>query len=149
MSRRTMISMVALVVLGAMSVMQLRSDEPDSGAAAVAGSENTGAVEAAFAAHQNGVWVTGEGRVDRTLGDDTEGARHQRFVLELASGHTILISHNIDIAPRVTDLREGDDIKFHGQYEWNEQGGVVHWTHRDPQGRQDGGWLEHFGNRHR
>jgi Protein of unknown function (DUF3465) len=150
MSRRTMISMVALLVLGFMSIRQLRSGEANADSEAAAGSVlEEGGVEAAFASQQSGAWVTGEGRVDRVMGDDTEGARHQRFVLKLASGHTILISHNIDVAPRITDLREGDDIKFHGQYEWNQQGGVVHWTHRDPQGQQVGGWLEHFGTRHR
>jgi hypothetical protein len=93
----------------------------------------------------SGVRVSGRGRVTRILGDDSLGDRHQRFVLALDSGQTILIAHNIDLAPRVEPLREGDLVEFNGEYEWNDKGGIVHWTHHDPQGRQAGGWLRHDG----
>jgi hypothetical protein len=39
-------------------------------------------------------------------------------------------------------------MSFFGQYESNERGGVVHWTHDDPRGRHVDGWLEHDGNRY-
>jgi hypothetical protein len=26
---------------------------------------------------------------------------------------------------------------------WNAQGGMVHWTHHDPEGRHVSGWLKH------
>ena len=90
--------------------------------------------------------VEGEGIVTKILPDDNSGARHQRFIVRLRPGQTLLISHNIDLAPRVTSLREGDTVTFSGKYEWNARGGVVHWTHRDPAGRQHGGWLRHNGN---
>jgi hypothetical protein len=79
------------------------------------------------------------------LRDDLEGSRHQRFILRLGADHTLLISHNIDVAPRIP-LTEGDFVGFRGQYEWNERGGVVHWTHHDPAGRHPGGWIRHRGN---
>lgn len=43
----------------------------------------------------------GEGVVDRALSDDNDGSRHQRFILRLASGQTLLIAHNIDISLRI------------------------------------------------
>jgi len=79
------------------------------------------------------------------LPDDNDGSRHQRFIVRLGSGQTILIAHNIDIAPRVSPLNVGDTIEFNGEYEWNSKGGVVHWTHRDPTGRHPAGWLMHNG----
>ena len=99
----------------------------------------------AFKARMSNVRVEGEGVVTRVLADDLDGSRHQRFILELDSGQTVLIAHNIDLAPRVDGLRQGDSVRFNGVYEWNERGGTVHWTHRDPEGRHVAGWLEHKG----
>ena len=102
-------------------------------------------IAAAFGNHQSGLAVSDSGVVDRILPDDTEGERHQRFILRLTSGQTLLIAHNIDIAPRVSGLSVGDSVEFSGQYEWNSQGGVVHWTHHDPSGQHQAGWLKHGG----
>ena len=102
-------------------------------------------LEEAFQQQRSDVQVQAEGTVTRMLSDDNEGSRHQRFIVELLSGQTILIAHNIDLAPRINDLEEGDQVEFYGEYEWNPQGGVVHWTHHDPAGRHPGGWIKHNG----
>ena len=99
-------------------------------------------------AFQNGasnVQVEGEGVVTRILADDLSGSRHQRIIVRLKSDQTVLIAHNIDIAPRVAGLQEGDSVRFYGEYVWNEKGGMVHWTHHDPDGRHVAGWLKHNG----
>jgi len=101
-----------------------------------------------FGQPRSGEQVQGTGTVIRILSDDNDGSRHQRFILQLSSGRTLLIAHNIDLAPRVSSLRKGDRVSFYGEYEWNEQGGVIHWTHRDPQGRHTAGWLERDGQRY-
>jgi hypothetical protein len=100
----------------------------------------------AYENRQSNIHVGGSGVVVKILPDDLHGSRHQRFILRLSSGQTILISHNIDLAHRVDALREGDTVEFSGEYEWNSEGGVVHWTHRDPGGRHKGGWLKHNGS---
>ena len=79
----------------------------------------------------------------KLLSDDNDGSRHQRFILELGSGQTILVTHNIDLAPRISSLRVGDSVEFYGEYEWNEKGGLLHWTHHDPRGAHVSGWLKH------
>lgn len=99
----------------------------------------------AFTEQKSGSQVTGEGTVKTLLADDNEGSRHQRFILTLASGQTLLVAHNIDLAPRIPSLKSGDVVAFSGVYEWNAKGGVVHWTHRDPSGRHEAGWLRHAG----
>lgn len=96
----------------------------------------------AYQTQQSGVQIGGEGVVDRVLLDDNEGSHHQRFILRLASGQTLLIAHNIDIAPRIETLSSGDQVAFYGQYEWNAEGGVIHWTHHDPDGQRVSGWLK-------
>ena len=100
---------------------------------------------------RSGEMVAFDARVLRLLPDDDEGSRHQRFILALEdrSGEhdTILVAHNIDLAPRVP-VEAGDIVSLYGQYEYNEKGGVLHWTHHDPRGRRDGGWIEHEGVRY-
>ena len=64
--------------------------------------------------------------------------------VRLPGGGTILVAHNIDIAPRVP-AAVGDRISFRGEYEWNERGGVVHWTHHDPDSGARRGWIRHRG----
>ena len=90
------------------------------------------AIERAFENNQSNIQVGGSGKVIKILPDDTQGSRHQKFIIELNSGQTLLIAHNIDIAPRISNLNVGDHINFYGEYEWNSKGGVVHWTHHDP-----------------
>ena len=99
----------------------------------------------AFAQQRSNLQVQGKGRVIKVLSDDIKGSRHQRFIVQLDSGQTLLIAHNIDLAPRITDLSNGDWVEFYGEYEWNSKGGVLHWTHRDPKGRHASGWLKHKG----
>ena len=113
------------------------------GATATLGGDDT--IGRAFASGRSDVQVEGEGTVVRVLPDDLDGPRHQRFIVQLASGQTLLMAHNIDIAPRIDGLKPGDNVRFSGEYVWNAKGGVVHWTHHDPQGRHAAGWLIHNG----
>ncbi len=102
-------------------------------------------VKHAFDNRISNVQVGGTGRVVKILSDDTKGRRHQRFIVRLQSGQTLLIAHNIDLAPRIDALNVGDHIQFYGEYEWNSEGGVIHWTHHDPDGHHKSGWLRHDG----
>ena len=103
------------------------------------------AVARAFEQRQNNVQVESEGMVSRILPDDNIGSPHQRFIVQLASGKTVLIEHNIDLAPRIDDLKVGDPVSFSGEYVWNEKGGLIHWTHHDPAGRHQAGWIKYNG----
>jgi beta-mannanase len=87
--------------------------------------------------------VTAE--VIKILTDDHVGKRHQRFIIKLETGLTLLVAHNIDLADRIETLKEGDTVTVYGEYEWNERGGVLHWTHHDPDNRHIGGWIKHQG----
>jgi len=109
------------------------------------GAGDDGQIARAFENKTSDVQVEGEGVVTKILSDDLSGSRHQRFIVSLASGQTILIVHNIDLAERVDGLQTGDSVRFYGEYVWNEQGGKVHWTHHDPQGSHVAGWLKHNG----
>jgi hypothetical protein len=100
-----------------------------------------GRLQQAYAAGQSGIWLETSGRISRILRDDNDGSRHQKFILELDDGHTVMVAHNIDLARRIP-ARENLSLEIRGRYEWNERGGVIHWTHHDPDGRLQGGWIE-------
>lgn len=102
-------------------------------------SEDNAALKQAFAQKQSHVWLEGNGVVKKLLPDDTKGARHQRFLVTIAPGQTLLFAHNIDLAQRA-DVNVGDQLQFRGEYIYNPKGGILHWTHHDPQGHQ-GGWI--------
>ena len=133
---RQLAPLVALILAGAIAWYQ-GSDFADRAA-----------IDSAFDAGQSDVAVRDSGRVIRILADDNDGSRHQRFIVEIDSGLTVLVAHNIDIAPRINGLRKGDVVEFRGEYEWNDRGGVIHWTHHDPRGYRAGGWIEHGGRRY-
>ena len=99
----------------------------------------------AYQNHQSDLQIQGSGTVSRVLPDDNIGSRHQKFILRLDSRQTLVVAHNIDLAPRIPNLKVGDVVQFYGEYEWNDKGGVIHWTHRDPGNRHAHGWLKHQG----
>ena len=90
----------------------------------------------------HGSWIEVTGFVRRLLSDDNDGSRHQRFIIEIIGRRTLLIAHNIDLAERVP-VGMGDRVHVRGMYGWNELGGLVHWTHRDPHGVEDGGYVRY------
>ncbi|MDT0498142.1 DUF3465 domain-containing protein [Algiphilus sp. W345] len=138
---------IAMIVVGLVLVFAVGGpDRDDTGGPALASDQR---LAAAFSRHESGLQVQGGGTVIAVLPDDNKGSHHQRFVLRLESGQTLLIAHNIDLAPRIERLREGDFITFSGEYEWNPEGGVVHWTHRHPAGRHADGWLQRAGQIYR
>src|SRR5262245_57481400 len=88
--------------------------------------QSNDALAQAYAQQLSNVQVWGQGTVIRVLKDDNDGSRHQRFIVRVPSGQTVLIAHNIDLAPRIDALEEGDTVEFSGEYAWNSKGGVVH-----------------------
>lgn len=130
---------LALVLI--LLAISVHGCSPQSGPSAQSDTDKI--LQYAFEQRARNLQVEGRGVVRKLLSDDLEGSKHQRFILQLDSGQTLLISHNIDIAPRLPDLQVGNKVSFYGVYEWNPEGGVIHWTHHDPQGRHPGGWLKH------
>ena len=98
--------------------------------------------------HLQDIQVMGEGEVVKVLADDNQGSKHQRFIVRVLEGFTVLIAHNIDLAPRIQNIATGNRVAFYGEYVWNEKGGVVHWTHHDPRGRHTSGWVKYNGITH-
>lgn len=150
MSRTAVVVAVAVGVLAVVAVGRgwIPGETPATMGAGVAtsvpvtpGTASSDPVVALFEERRSGVEVQGTGVVTRILADDDEGSRHQKFLLRTPGGISILIAHNIDLAPRLEGLATGDRVDFRGDYEWSDKGGTVHWTHRDPAGEHQDGWL--------
>lgn len=95
-----------------------------------------------FDKRDDGSWAEVTGFVKKLLPDDNEGSRHQRIIIDIGNRNTLLIAHNIDLADRVP-LGMGDRVRVRGMYEWNHLGGLMHWTHHDPHGLEDGGFVRY------
>jgi hypothetical protein len=110
------------------------SDQPD----------NLAAIDA-IRTHRSGQEVTVEGTVAQTphVSRSATG-RHEDFLIEVSSGageqQLIQVAHNIDIAPEVP-LEEGTDIIVRGELDIDRSGPVIHWTHHDPRGRHQPGFI--------
>jgi len=100
-----------------------------------------GAILDAFRDKRSDVQVQVTATVAKVLADDTDGDRHQKFLIKLSGGHTLLVAHNIDLAPRVP-VKEKEQIELRGEYEWTEQGGTIHWTHKSARGPHPDGWIK-------
>lgn len=94
---------------------------------------------------RSNIQVQAQGTIKAILPDDNHGSRHQKMILQLENGLTVLIAHNIDLAPKIEGLKKGDKVEFYGEYEYSPKGGVIHWTHHDPQGKHIDGWLKYQG----
>jgi hypothetical protein len=136
--RAILLLIIALLFVVADNYQKRNSTTPSST------TDNT-SVEQAFLNKQESVQVSGNGTVVKLLPDDLKGARHQKFILKISKNLTILIAHNIDLAPKIKTLKKGDLVLFTGEYEYNNRGGLVHWTHHDPGKRHPEGWLKHNG----
>jgi hypothetical protein len=115
--------------------------------AAASLTDDADVITRAFKAEKSDVMVECTATVKKVLPDDNETPRHQRLIVILRNDHTVLIAHNIDLAERVP-IKVGEKLRFRGEYEWNQEGGVIHWTHHDPGDRREGGWIEHDGVRY-
>jgi hypothetical protein len=144
------ILIIAILVIAVYAYFQNQKSLPVNGEQASISDSSTknsdSIIASAYSNHKSNVQVSGEGKVIKVLSDDNDGSRHQRFVIRMASGQTLLVAHNIDISPRIESLQKGDMIQFSGEYEWNADGGVIHWTHHNPVGSHTAGWLKHNGH---
>jgi len=109
----------------------------------------SGTVERLFAERRSNVEVTVDGAVTRLLTDDAgPSGTHQRFIIQVAAAtQTLLVDNNVDIGKRAP-VAVGDTVRIRGEYVWNSEGGLVHFTHHDPQRTHEDGFIELRGVRY-
>ncbi len=116
-------------------------------ACAAVQSPDDAAVCAAYSSARSSVEVVADGTVTRLLGvQPGRVSPHEGFLLRLASGCTLVVrvEANTDFTGPIP-LDVGERVLVKGEYEYYPLGGVIHWTHRDPRGRHEGGYIESRG----
>lgn len=85
--------------------------------------------------------------VKKMLKYDDRGLPHEKFLLSLSNGATILVAHNTKMAPYVP-IQAGDLVTVHGEFIWNAKGGLIHWTHHSDSQSHEGGYIDFNGKRY-
>lgn len=112
------------------------------------GSLDDGGIPGLYLAKTSNEWVEVTAVVDRILPDDTTGDEHQKFLIRVEPELRVLVAHNTDAAQRVP-VKEGDQVRIRGEYEYTDKGGTLHFTHKPKfQRKQPGGWIEFEGVRY-
>ena len=97
----------------------------------------------AYTSGTSHVEVTAEGTVVREFGVRAGRASpHEGFLMRLSSDCSLVVrvEANVDFTGTFA-LRRGQTVDVRGEYEYYPLGGVIHWTHRDPRGRHEGGFI--------
>jgi hypothetical protein len=106
------------------------------------------AVCAAYSANRSHVEVVADGSVTRIFGVRAgRVSPHEGFLMRLASDCSVVVrvEANTDFTGPIP-LTAGEHVLVKGEYEYYPLGGVIHWTHRDPRGRHEGGYIQAGGN---
>ncbi len=113
------------------------------GACATTQSPDNRAVCAAYSSTRSHVEVVADGSVTRILGVQSGRiSPHEGFLFRLGSDCSLVVrvEANTDFTGPIP-LANGERVLVKGEYEYYPLGGVIHWTHRDPRGRHEGGYI--------
>lgn len=113
-------------------------------ACAAAHTPDDPAVCAAYSAGRSRVEVVADGTVTRLLGvQPGRVSPHEGFLMRLSTGCSLIlrVEANTDFTGSIP-LASGAPVIVKGEYEYYPLGGVIHWTHRDPRGRHEGGFIQ-------
>jgi hypothetical protein len=78
--------------------------------------------------------------VTQVLPDDLIGSKHQKWIVQLEDGSSLLCVYNSDMGDRIP-VQVGQTMSLGGQYIWDRGGGLIHWLHADPQHRRPDGYV--------
>jgi len=132
------LAIALLVVVGGLVAIRLSHRQTSLAEARYASRIGCASVAVASRDHRAFLWLTMAARVSDILPDSFGRYRHQRFLLRCPTGQQILIVNDVTVGQRVP-VKLGDRVAAHGEYIWNRQGGLIHFTHSSAGAEQ--GWI--------
>ena len=96
-----------------------------------------------YGSQESGAEVVASGSVIEVLSaQGGPSSNHEGFLMRLNGSCDLLVRVETDTAltGRVP-LQSGEKVEVKGEYEYDLTGGVIHWTHHDPDGRHDNGYV--------
>lgn len=103
----------------------------------------------AYQNHASGLQLSIEGKVTYLFSGADAGAGYQKFTVQLGSGQSVIVIHNIQSGSVIEGLGIGDDVEVFGEYVWAPEGGIIQRTHQDPDGGYQAGWVKYKGRIYR
>jgi len=103
---------------------------------------DTERITSAWHKKSSNLLVEVDARVVLLLPNRDDIKKLQRFLVELENGHRLEVAHDLELSENVP-VGVSSLIRLKGEFDYNENGGLIHWTHADPAGNRDGGWIEH------
>lgn len=85
--------------------------------------------------------------IKKLLREEDYREPHQRFLLILSNGTTVLVANDLKYGT-FAPVQEGNVVRIHGEYIWNEKGGVLHWTHKSDEPNHESGYIDFNGMRY-
>ncbi|HET9030097.1 MAG TPA: DUF3465 domain-containing protein [Candidatus Aquilonibacter sp.] len=88
--------------------------------------------------------VVADGTVRQILGERRgRSGDHEGYLIQLGGDCDLVlkVETNTDITGPIP-LRPGERVVVKGVYIYNPMGGLIHWTHHDPGGRHEGGFVK-------
>jgi len=140
MSRRSKLwlGIALLAMAGGLVAIRLSRHQTSLAEARDASRIGCASVAAAYRDHRVFLWLTVAARISDILPDSFGRYRHQRFLIRCPTGQQVLIVNDVTVGQRVP-VKPGDRVAAHGEYIWNRQGGLIHFTHGSA--GADQGWI--------
>lgn len=86
--------------------------------------------------------ILDHGTFVKFLPPDLKPPCHQLFIIRMDSGPEVKVAHNSDVADTLpASVKPGDKLELKGEYIYEPNGGVVHWTHHVDNGSHEPGYI--------
>jgi hypothetical protein len=122
----------ALLALAVAAACNSRPEQPDNGSICRAYTQQASRKE-----------VIAQGTIVDVLGEsEGRGGEHEGYLLKLDGDCDLLlrVETNLSITGPIP-IRRREQVIVKGEYEYDAEGGVLHWTHHDPSARHVAGYV--------